>query len=154
MILLQNRIIRNFSVLTGTNILIQLFGIISSIRMARQLEPEGYGLLNLVYTQAALFSIIATFGLRLVVIRNIARKKSTAGHYYTMMNRLRLFTILIAIVIAISYNFLASEKSLSAFLQIAVLISIIIVTTWDSIETVAFGLEKMESSGIINLIFS
>jgi O-antigen/teichoic acid export membrane protein len=154
MYLLKNKIIRNFSVLSGTNILIQLIGIISSIRMARQLEPAGYGLMNLVTTQAGLFGMIAAFGLRLVIIRNIARRRSDARYYYRMITKIRLFTTIIAIIIAIGYNILSSEKSLSFSLQIAVLISIIIVSTWDSIETVAFGLEKMEASGIINLVFS
>jgi O-antigen/teichoic acid export membrane protein len=152
--ILKNKIVRNFSVLTGSNILIQIIGIVSSIRMARQLDPDGYGLLNLVQTQSVLFGIIAAFGLRLVIIRSIARDNFSARYYFIVSNNIRIFTTFIAIGVAVVYNLFDSENSLSTFLLFAVIFIIVFQTFWNSIETVSFGLERMVSSGIINFFFS
>jgi len=152
--LFKNKIFRNFSVLTGASAGIQILWLLSSIRIARQLEPTGYGLVNLVSVQAALFSIISSFGLRIVIIRQIARNRTDANRLFKISNRIRLITTTIAIVVAVGYNLLGSDKSLSSSFIIVLVFTIIILSLGDSIETIAFGVEKMQASGFINLAFS
>ena len=154
MSLFKNKIIKNFSLLTGTNLLIQVLSIFSSIRLARQLQPEGYGLFNLIALQASIFSIIACYGLRLVVIRHIARNNNDARKVFVILIHIRLLTTAIAIFLVFFYNLTLSQQSFSTPLVVAVMALIIFQTSWDTIESIFFGFEKMETSGIMNLIFT
>ncbi|MEP7110016.1 MAG: oligosaccharide flippase family protein [Ferruginibacter sp.] len=154
MSIFNNKIIKNFSVLTGTNLVIQVLSILSSIRMARQLQPVGYGLFNLVTLQATIFSIVAAYGLRIVIIRHIARNRQDVRKIFSASIQIRMITTLIALVLAIGYNQLKSQQSLSAVFLFAVLLLIVFQTFWDSVESIFFGFEKMAISGILNLIFT
>lgn len=152
--LLANAIFRNFSVLTGTNIFIQLLSVLSSIRIARLLQPQGYGLYNLMLIQAGIFSVIATWGLSSVVIRYVARNRSDSGYIFHISNKIRLVTTLIAILAFLLYNILISKDSLSFFFLFLLSTLIIFQSFWESIQSIAFGNERMQSSGYINLIFT
>lgn len=152
--LIRNKIFQNFSVLTGASAAMQLLWLLSSIRIARELEPAGYGLINLVSVQAAIFSIIASFGLRTVIIRQVARNRMDASRLFKISNRIRLITTLVAVLAAIGYNSIASDKSLSVSFVVVVVLTIIILSFGDSIESIAFGMEKMQASGYLNLLFS
>lgn len=152
--LLSNTIIRNFSVLTGTNILIQFISILSSIRLTRLLQPEGYGLYNLLMVEASIFAIIAVFGLKMVIIRYVARNKSESKYVFNISNRIRLVTTLLAIICFITYNIFIKESHFSTFLLIMLSFFIVFQTFWNSIESIAFGNEQMASSGYINLLFT
>ena len=154
MTIFKNNIIKNFSVLTGTNLLIQVFSILSSIRVARQLQPVGYGLFNLVNLQASIFSIISVYGLRIVVIRHIARNKQDAKKMFVVANQIRAVTTSIALILAASYSQINSKQSLPPILLGALLLLILFQSFWDSIESIAFGFEKMQTSGIVNLILT
>lgn len=150
----NNKIIKNFSILTGTNILIQVLSIFSSIRLARQLQPLGYGVFNLIALQASIFSIVACYGLRLVIIRHIARNNNDARKVFVLSSHIRLVTTAIALILMFFYNLAFGHESLSTLLVLAVMGLILFQTSWDTIESIFFGFEKMETSGIINLIFT
>lgn len=154
MSIFNNKIIKNFSVLTGTNLLIQALSILSSIRVARQLQPEGYGLFNLVNLQASIFSIIAAFGLRIVVIRHIARNKQDARKIFKVSNQIRVITTILALLFATGYAQLNNSQSLTPVFLFAVLLLVVFQSVWDSVESISFGFEKMQTDGIINLTFT
>src|SRR5665647_3387940 len=114
--LLSNKIIKNFSVLTGTNILIQFLTILSSIRIARLLQPKGYGFYNLMMVQAGIFSIIAAYGLKLVIIRYVARNKSDSKYVFHISNQIRLVTTLFAVLGLLAFNILVSKTPFTPLL--------------------------------------
>jgi O-antigen/teichoic acid export membrane protein len=150
----NSKIIKNFSVLTGTSLLIQVLSILSSIRLARQLQPIGYGLFNLVTLQVTIFSIVSVFGLRIVVIRHIARYKQDARKIFKVSNQIRIITTIVALLLAAGYSLLHNKQSLPSVLSWALLLLIIFQSFWDSIDSVSFGFEKMQTSGVINLIMT
>jgi O-antigen/teichoic acid export membrane protein len=152
--LLSNKIIKNFSVLTFTNILIQLLSIFTSIRLARLLQPSGYGLYNLMLVQGSLFSIIAAFGLHMVIIRYVARHKQDSEYVFRISNQIRFVTTLCSIVILLIYNLFINKVPVAPFFLIILAFYIIFLTFWDSVQNIAFGSEKMESAGYINLLFT
>jgi O-antigen/teichoic acid export membrane protein len=154
MSLLKNKIFKNFSVLTGINIIIQILSILSSIRLARLLEPKGYGFYNVVLLQATIFSIIAGYGLRLVIIRHIARNREDAKKIFIISAQIRFFTTIIAGIFVIGYNLLNVNQPLTTLYLIVVVLIITFQTLWDTIECISFGYEKMSTSGYINLIFT
>ncbi|MGZ4090995.1 MAG: oligosaccharide flippase family protein, partial [Bacteroidia bacterium] len=148
-----NNILKNFSILTSTNLIIQLLSVLSSIRLARLLQPEGYGRLNFVTVQASLFGIIASFGVRLVVIRTIARNRNSTIEIFKVSNKIRLGATVLAVAVAAIYNLYFVSSSINAFLLFSIIALIVFNNAWDALESVAFGFEKMEASGAINLVF-
>lgn len=154
MSIIKNKVFKNFSVLAGTNITIQILSILSSVRLARQLHPDGYGLFNLVFVQVSIFSIIALYGLRTVIIRHIARNKNDIRKVLTVSNQIRVVSTFLALLIALAYNLLNKHQSVTKVFIVALLLLIIFTVIWDSIESIFFGFEKMEISGYINLLFT
>ena len=122
MSIFHNRIFKNFSILASVNLIIQVLSILSSIRLARQLEPSGYGLFNLIVIQASVFGIIAAFGLRIVLIRHIARNSKDALKLFKLSNHIRAIATIIAIIIAISYNIMLKDQSVTLPFLIALAI--------------------------------
>lgn len=152
--LLDNKILKNFSVLTLTSILVQFISILSSIRLARLLQPEGYGYFNLIIILSGLFLIIASYGLKQVIIRYVARNKTESKYVFYISNQIRLVTTLIAIFCLIVYSFFLKEPSIPPFFLILLSINIIAQSVWEAVECVAFGNEHMEPSGYLNLAFT
>lgn len=148
----NNRTLKNFSVLTLSNLMVQALSIFSSIKLARQLEPEGYGMFNYILTVSGMLVVIAAFGLRLVIIRTIARDKSLTKMMFKFGLIIRFGFSLIAFIVGIIYiNYFAITK-LDPVLFGLVIVHILLTMCWDTIESVAFGNQRMEASGIIKLI--
>jgi O-antigen/teichoic acid export membrane protein len=152
--LLKNKIFKNFSVLTGANIVIQFLSILSSIRLARLLLPEKYGYFNLSLILSGIFLIIANYGLRQVIIRYVARNKSDSKTVFHISNQIRLVTTLLAIICFLVYNYLFSKTLLPPIFLLVLSVYIIIQSFWESIENIAFGNERMEATAYINLAFT
>ncbi len=152
--LLKNKIFKNFSILTVANIAVQILSILSSIRLARLLQPEGYGFFNILMVQASTFSIIAVYGLRLVIIRYVARNKFNSKYSFIISNKIRLVTSLIAFLSLIIYNSFLNDKPLTFSYLMLLMVYIMFMTFWDTIESVAYGNERMEASGLLNVLFT
>lgn len=152
--LLANKIFKNFSVLTGTNIIIQFISILSSIRLARLLHTDGYGYFNLILVLSNIFLIISSYGLKQVIIRYVARNKTESRFVFHLSNQIRLFTTIISIICLIIYNALLNDKPLPPFVLILLSVIIIFQSVWEAVECIAFGNERMEPSGYINLTFT
>jgi O-antigen/teichoic acid export membrane protein len=152
--LLSNKIIKNFSVLTGANIIINLLSILTSIRLARVLQPEGYGLYNLMLVQGSLFSIVAAFGLHMVIIRYVARNRTESRNVFRLSLQIRIATTICAVVLLFIYNIFINKVSLTLFFLVLLSLYIVFLTFWDSIQNIAFGNDRMEATGILNLLYN
>lgn len=152
--LLSNKIFKNFSVLTATSIIIQFISILSSIRLARLLHADGYGYFNFILVLSNIFLIISSYGLKQVIIRYVARNKTESRFVFHLSNQIRLVTTLISVLCLLAYNTLLNDKPLPPFVLILLSVIIICQSVWEAVECIAFGNEKMEPSGYINLAFT
>ncbi len=152
--LLGNKIFKNFSVLTATSIIIQFISILSSIRLARLLHTDGYGYFNLILVLSNIFLIISSYGLKQVIIRYVARNKTESRFVFHLSNQIRLFTTIISVFCLLLYNAFLNDKSLPPFILILLSVIIIFQSVWEAVECIAFGNERMEPSGFINLTFT
>ncbi len=146
---LRNTIVKNFSVLAFSKVLSQFLALFVSIKIARILTPSLFGTYNLLHVQCAVFAVIASFGLRNIIIRNIARNINELQAIFINSFILRGFGILVASLFFGLYYFIYTEYDTLLFLL--VLVSIFARVFFDLFESVAFGLEKMEFSGVINI---
>lgn len=151
--LYRHRFARNWSLLLGSNIICQFFGILATIRIARILLPHGYGLYGLVQTMASLGLVFAGMGLRNVAIRECARhpEESTRIFLKTLVIRIvSIFIVSIGILLYAQFGRSPIDFTLSV-----VAISLLIgLSFWELVENIAFSQERMEYSAMMNLIGS
>ncbi len=146
----KNTILKNFSVLTISNALSQFLAIFTSIKIARALTPINYGTYNLLQLHVSIFVIVASFGLRNIIIRGIARDQKLIKKIFYISSLLRAIGFAISIILFCIYYFLHPEYNVLLFSL--VLFGILSTLLFDLFESIAFGLEKMEFSGIINFL--
>ena len=146
----NNKILKNFSVLTLSNAFTQFLLIFTSIKIARSLDPLLFGTYNLLQLHISIFVVIASFGLRNIIIRSIARDKTIVKKIFLISMLIRAGGFFLSIFLFCSFFFLYG--SYDTLLFILVMQCILSTVIFDVLESIAFGLEKMEFSGIINFL--
>lgn len=146
----NNKILKNFSVLTLSNAFTQFLLIFTSIKIARSLDPLLFGTYNLLQLHISIFVVIASFGLRNIIIRSVARDRSIVKKIFFISIIIRIIGFLLSILLFCSFYFLYG--SYDTLLFILVIQCILSTVIFDVLESIAFGLEKMEFSGIINFL--
>ncbi len=148
-ILKENTFFKNFSVLTLSSVLTQFLGMVIGIKIARVLTPYNFGVYNLLQLHVTIFSVVATLGISRIIIRNIARDKMNINGLLKSSLILRLIgTVFAVLIFGVYYYFF---KSYDVFLFGLVISSIMMTVSFDHFNSLAFGLEKMEFSGFVNL---
>lgn len=147
----SRRFVKNWAYLFSSSIFYQVLGMFAMIRIARILEPTGYGHYNLVQTTATIGMVLAGFGMRNLIIRDCANKPERIRAIYSAGLILRgLIGVVVAFGI-ISYTLISPDvlsTSLSGFVVMIMFGSLL----WDTAESISFGLQAMEySSRVIAL---
>jgi len=148
----RNTILKNFSVLTLSSALSQFLFIFTSIKIARTLSPELFGTYNLLQLHVSIFTVIASFGIRQIIIRSIARDKTSIKKVFSIALIIRSLGLFFSITLFVAYYFITGKYDVIFF--VLSLFCILSSSLFDLFESVAFGLEKMEFSGIINFFNS
>lgn len=149
-ILKESTFLKNFSVLTLSSVLTQFLGMVIGIKIARVLSPYNFGLYNLLQLHVSIFSVVGTLGISRIIIRNIARDKMNINGLLKKSLILRLAGTSLAIFIfGIYYYFFNSYGILQFGL---VILTVMMTVSFDHFNSLAFGLEKMEFSGFVNLV--
>jgi O-antigen/teichoic acid export membrane protein len=151
-IISNSTLLKNFSVLTISSILSQFFSVFAGIKIARSLNPVLFGTYNLLQLYISIFAVISSFGLRNIIIRNIARDATQVRSIFLITAKLRIIGFVLSVILFCSYIFFNGQYE--ALLLFLVLLGILSSIVYDLFESIAFGLEKMEFSGIINMISS
>ncbi len=98
---LSQRITKNIGVKITAEIISKILGFFFIIYVARYLGAEGFGVLSFALAFTAIFGILANFGLRPLIVREVARNKSLARKY--LGNILAMKIILIFIVFGLIF---------------------------------------------------
>lgn len=146
--------IKNFSALAVSNILVAVLTMVSSIKIARCLEPSGYGLYNIILIQASFWGIFSAFGLRLVIIRTISRQTELSRYLFHKSLKIKIIPTFISIIAAILYNVITPNSHFNVILIVLLISQLVFTTVWDSIESIFMGNQKMQAPGFISLFFT
>lgn len=149
-LMVKSKILKNFSVLTASNAATQFLLIFTSIKIARSLDPVLFGTYNLLQLHVSIFVVVASLGVRNILIRSIARNKNIIKRVFFFALIIRAVGVLLAFILFGTYFIV--EKQYDDLLFYLVLQCILSSLLFDLFESVAFGVEKMEFSGIINLL--
>ena len=148
----KNIFLRNWFALTASSFAIQGLSVVSSIRIARVLEPSGYGLYNIVFVHIGFLGILAAFGMRSTIVRFISRNPGSSCNVFYYILLIRILTISVALL-ALYFYYTIFDSSNIAFWPLAVLL-IIFNSLYDSVEIVVMGLEKMSLPAVSNFVFT
>lgn len=139
----------NISILFLCNILVNLIGLFINMYLARVLKPEGYGEYGLVLSWGNILLVFSSLGIQQVAIRSIAQHQDKSAFYFWVSFAARLIgyaavAILFSIYFAVFIN--------KPFLVLPIiLLYTFVLTVWDGIQNLAFGMQRMEYTGYINL---
>jgi O-antigen/teichoic acid export membrane protein len=97
------KIAKNTGVIIAGNVIFRLVSLFVIIYLARYLGTDGFGKYSLVFAYLAFFNIITDLGLQQILVREMARKPSTApkliGNAYVIRLLLTVFAVVLSIVI-------------------------------------------------------
>lgn len=144
---------RNFSLLSSGELAARAIAMFTNIIIARWLAPERYGEYALLLTYITLFQVVATLGLRHMVIRTIAINQDKSRYYFYIATLWRLIGYLFCIAVIYVYN-LVNPLGYDTFFYFALLAGIFFESFLDNFQNVAFGMQRMEWTSIVNVSVS
>ena len=148
----KNSVIKNFSLVTLSTAITQILGIFVTVKIARFLNVEEYGVFSFLLVQGQLLITLGDLGIRNIVIRSIARDKSKTKDLIYNGLKLRLIGVISLITFYFVYNFLYG--SLSNF-QLFLITIFTLTSCFSSLFDAAYwGHEKMLTPAIISISFS
>lgn len=130
-----------------------VLNMVINIIVARKLAPESYGLYALFLTYVSLFYSISSLGLRRIVIRCIARHQDSSKEYFYVSMIVRCYGLLLAAISFVIYNHFNPVFG-SNYLILMVLAGVFLNSFWEGFQNVAFGMERMETTSVINVSMS
>ncbi|WP_396186345.1 oligosaccharide flippase family protein [Flavobacterium sp.] len=145
--------VRNFSVLLSTNLLVSLIGMITSIYIARVLSPVHYGEYSVVLSVIGIFQVLASLGLSTTVTREVARNQDNSKQLFKVSIWAYWGGFFIASFFLLIYMLLEKESNSEVLIGLMIL-SLFSQSLWTLYENIAFGMQRMEYSGFINLIMT
>lgn len=151
--LFRSTFLKNWALLVVSNIFGQVLGLLSTIRIARVLNPDGFGQFNLMQTMASLGVVVAGLGIRNVIIRECARDHEHSFNLFFCSSIFRLISSVLTGAGILFYSRIGNSGLTYDFVWMAISLMAGMLI-WDSIESVAYGYEQMEYSAAINLLGS
>lgn len=143
----------NWSLLFTSEITTKAISFFTVILLARGLNPAGFGDFNLIISVAAIFAVIANFGMTQVLTRLISREPRKGRALLFGVFRFRLFTALLSSAGLILY-FISTGGHSDITLLLFAALYVFSLTAFDLAECVAFGKQVMKISALLNSLAS
>lgn len=149
----MNKVFKNFSILTISNLLQQFINFLCLARITRILSVNGFGLYVFILTVVNIFLVISSLGLRQILIREIAINENAIPKIVRLVFKIIAVSLACTSVVLFFYlHYLEGITSLSILsFSIVLLISL---TFWNVFEAVFLGKQLMHYSANIGIIFS
>lgn len=145
--------IKNWSVLSFSNIVQQIIGFFVLVRITRFLDTGAFGVYVVVFTIIGVGQVFALLGLRQIVIREIARDEK-----YLINNWLKIVVILFCshiITAAVTTYYLIYFENISELiLIIQTIVLLFLATSWNYFETLSFGKQDMQFPAYTGIVGS
>lgn len=149
----KNSFLKNFSVLTVSNIIVNILGLFINVYLARKLTPDVYGEYGVLITTVNIFYTISSLGLQQIVIRSIARDQNNSRLYFHISFIARILGLIFSIILFLIYSIYLKPEFTPLILTMMILY-MISLSIWDAYQNLAFGLQRMEYTGYINVLAS
>jgi len=105
------RLAKNTFILSSSNIIVLILGLLYSMYTTRYLGPERYGIISFALAFVSIFGIFTDLGLNALTVREIARNKKLAKKFLGNLLLLKLiYVILTLAIITIAINLTGHDK--------------------------------------------
>jgi O-antigen/teichoic acid export membrane protein len=149
----EKSFVRNFSVLLSTNLLVSMIAMITSIYIARILSPIHYGEYSVILSIIAMFQVFSCLGLSATVTKEVARNQDKSKPIYRASIWAYSGGFFIAVFFLFLYLLFGADAKSDLIICLMIL-SLFAQSLWSLFESFAFGMQRMEYSGLINLILT
>ncbi|KIC90174.1 oligosaccharide flippase family protein [Flavihumibacter sp. ZG627] len=149
--LFKNKVFKNFSVLSASNVLVQALTIFSSIKIARSLGPGDFGKYGYFITLSGIYSVFAGFGLRTIITRYVSARNYNGIKLVRNVMLIRALLLIPISVIIFVLNAISTELVFDELLLFILIGYIFSLLAWDALEAYVFGQQKMSFSSVVNL---
>jgi O-antigen/teichoic acid export membrane protein len=141
--------VRNFSLLTISNMLASAVNLLVNMYLARSVSIEVYGQYGILISWSNILLVISSLGLQQIVIRYISRNQQNSVYYF----KFGLFARLIGYLLMgfVFFVYLKITGGFNLNISILLLAYVFLLSLWDGIQNVAFGMQRMEFTGYIRL---
>jgi O-antigen/teichoic acid export membrane protein len=143
---------RNFLALSSSSFLLHLVNMFTNMYLARTLEPEGFGFYGVIITWSSILQAVAALGIDQVTTRSVAKNQDNSILYFRLSVIVRLIGLIITSILFTIYCLVTNE--INIIFIILIILNTFAATIWNTIQCVAFGMRRMESTGYINVIGS
>lgn len=150
---MANSFLKNFSYLIAGSVLGRALNMVTNIILARWLEPSGYGEYSLVLTYITLFSAISSLGMQFIINKYVARNQGDSKRYLLICFFWRTIGYVIAGLSLLLYN-KVGNINLDVYILYCLLAGIFCDSLWGGLQSVAFGMQRMEWNSIIDVLIS
>lgn len=141
---------RNVSVLMVCHAVSNLLGLLTNIYVARKLQPDLFGLYGVVITWVSLLVVYSSLGIQQVVIRKVAVDQNNSIYYYNISRIARYLGTLVVSVIFYIYARICTNLSIE--ILFIIIVNLFFNITFETVQNVAFGMQRMELNGYINVM--
>lgn len=146
----KKSIFRNFSVLMLCHLISNGIGLLTNIYIARKLQPDLFGLYGVVITWVSLLLVYSSLGIQQVVIRKVAIDQKNSTYYYNVSRIARyLGTFIVSVIFCV---YVRIFTNLSTEILVIIIINLFFNITFETVQNVAFGMQRMELNGYINVM--
>ncbi len=116
---------------------------LATIRIARELAPAGYGQYNVVLTVGGIGTTLAAIGMRNVVTRECARFPERSGEIFLSAFSAQVLMMTVVSIGVLGYGAF-SVPGLPLLLSVAAIGVLVGQTSWELLEALTFGHQRME----------
>ena len=141
---------RNFLALSSSSFLLHFVNMFTNMYLARSLGPDEFGFYGVIITWGSILQAVASLGIDQVVTRSVARNQENSRCFFRLSIIVRLIGLVFTSILFVSYILYTNEINL-VFVAL-IIINTIAATIWSTIQCIAFGMRRMESTGYINVV--
>ena len=146
--------VKNIIAVLSGDIYSKILAIITTAILARYLGPEEYGKYCFILSFAFIFIVIADFGLNDLIIRDIARNRSLAPQYLSLIILIKSAFSFISIALFVFSIFIMGYPREIIDYSVAFSASIIFITFVNSASSMFKAFERMQYSSLILMVNS
>lgn len=133
----------------STSIFVNIISMFTSVYIARVFAPEKYGEYGVLLSIIAVFQSIASLGLPSILTREIARNQEHSRFYYVAARTMANWGCLLAWVLATAFGLIFYAVPVTQL--VLILLIIWMNNVWAILQSTAYGMQRMEFNGMINL---
>ncbi len=108
----SQRLAKNTAILSISNIVVLIMGLMYSVYTARYLGPECYGVIAFALAFTSIFGVFTDLGLNTLTVREVARNKVLAEKYFGNLLLMKsILAVFALVIITVAINLMGQDKN-------------------------------------------